>query len=76
MNNKTRLILEGVLAGAVVFETIALLRMQKTCGTLQIDCKSETEKDIYRMEIDDLDGLSKYRYIRLKVNKNADLSQH
>lgn len=71
---KTHLIIEGLLAGAVVLETIAILRMRKKCGTLQIDSKGE--KELYRFEIDDFDGLSKKKYVRLKVNNNADLSQH
>ena len=75
MNNKTRLILEGALVGAVIFETIALLRTKKTCGTLQIDSHNP-EKDLYRFEITDFDGLSKKKYVRMKVNNNADLSQH
>ena len=71
---KTHLLIEGLLAGAVVFEAIALLRMKKSCGTLQIDTKGE--KDLYRFNIDDFDGLSKRKYVRLKVDNNADLSQH
>ena len=71
---KTHLLIEGLLAGAVVCETIVLLRMRKTCGTLQIDTKGE--KELYRFEIDDFDSLSKKKYVRLKVNNNADLSQH
>ena len=71
---KTHLLVGGLLAGTVVAETIALLRMRKTCGILLIDQKGE--KELYRFEIDDLDGLSKKKYVRLKVNANADLSQH
>lgn len=71
---KTHLLIEGLLAGAVVCEAIVLLRMRKTCGTLQIDTKGE--KDLYRFNIEDFDGLSKKKYVRLKVDNNADLSQH
>ena len=71
---KTHLLVEGLLAGAVVFEVIVILKMRKTCGTLQIDHKGKNE--LYRFEIDDLDGLSKKKYVRLKVDNNADLSQH
>ena len=71
---KTHLLIEGLLAGAVACEAIAILRMKKSYGTLQIDTKGE--KDIYRFNIDDFDGLSKKKYVRLKVNNNADLSQH
>ena len=71
---KTHLLIEGVLTGLLVCETVAILRMKKTCGTLQIDSKGE--KELYRFEIDDLDGLSKKKYVRLKIDNNADLSQH
>ena len=43
-------------------------------GTLKID-HSDPEKDIYRIDINDLDKLSKKKLIVLKVNNNADLSQ-
>ena len=72
--NKTNLLVGGLLAGAVIGEAIAILRMRKTCGTLLIDKKGE--KELYRFEIDDFDGLSKRKYVRLKVNANADLSQN
>ena len=71
---KTHLLIEGLLAGAVLFEAAVIWRMKKTCGTLQIDSKGE--KEFYRFEIDDFDGLSKKKYVRLKVNNDADLSQH
>ena len=71
----TRLIVEGLLVGAVLCETIAIWRMRKTCGTLKIDHKSK-DKELYRFVIDDFDALSKKKYVRLKVDNNADLSQH
>lgn len=46
----------------------------RTAGTLKID-HSNPEKDIYRLEIDDLEGLSKKRKIVLKVDNGANLSQ-
>ena len=69
---KVHLLIEGLLAGLVVGETIVICRMKKTCGTLQIDQKGE--KELYRFNVDDLDGLSKRKYVRLKVDNNADLS--
>lgn len=72
--NKTNLIVGGVLLGTIVGEAIAIYRMKKTCGTLRIDNKGE--KELYRFEIDDFDGLSNKKYVRLKVDNNADLSQH
>ena len=43
-------------------------------GTLKID-HSDPEKDIYRIDIEDLDKLSKKKLIILKIDNNADLSQ-
>ena len=71
---KTHLIIDGVLAGLVIGEAIAIYRLRKTVGTLQIDHKGE--KDLYRFEIDDFDSLSKKKYVTLKVNNDANLSQH
>ena len=73
MTNKTNLIVSGLLAGLAVAEAIVIYRMKKTCGTLQIDQKGE--KELYRFEIDDFDALSKKKYVRLKVDNNANLSQ-
>ena len=72
MTNKTNLIVSGLLTGLAVAEAIVIYRMKKTCGTLQVDLKGE--KELYRFEIDDLDGLSKRKYVRLKVDNNANLS--
>ena len=44
-------------------------------GTLRID-HSNPEKDVYRFEIDDLDKLSKKKYVELKIDHNANLSQN
>ena len=71
--NKTNLIVGGLLAATIVGEAIAICRLRKSCGTLKIDSKGE--KELYRFEIDDFDGLSKRKYVRLKVDNNADLSQ-
>ena len=43
-------------------------------GTLKID-HSDPEKDIYRIDINDLDKLSKKKLIILKIDNNADISQ-
>lgn len=43
-------------------------------GTLRID-HSNPEKDIYRIDIDDLDKLSRKKRIVLKVDNHARLSQ-
>ena len=49
-------------------------RCRAISGTLKID-HSNPEKDIYRLEIDDLDKLDKRSRVYLKVDHNADLSQ-
>lgn len=43
-------------------------------GTLRIDSIS-TDKDIYRLEINNLDILVKRKVVVLKVDNDADLSQ-
>lgn len=45
-----------------------------TSGILRID-HSNPEKDIYRFEINDLDGLKGKKRIVLKIDHDADLSQ-
>lgn len=57
----------GMLAAA-----FATLRMR--AGVLMID-KTNPEKDIYRLEIDDLDNVSSKDFIILRVDSHADLSQ-
>lgn len=59
------LIVEGIIN--------MILKIRSTVGTMRIDRHSE--KDIYRLEINDLDGLSKKKYIVLRVDNDADLSQ-
>ena len=63
----------GVLVGSIISSIIFSIRYRKA-GTLRID-HSNPEKDVYRIEIDDLDGLSKKKHVILKVDNNADLSQ-
>lgn len=67
------LIITGVLIGSIVSNIIFFARY-KMAGTLRID-HSNPEKDVYRIEIDDLDGLSKKKRVILKVDNNANLSQ-
>lgn len=47
---------------------------RKPSGTLRID-HSNPEKDIYRIDIDNLDELSNKKEIILKVDNDAHLSQ-
>ena len=66
-------VLIGLLVGSIISNIIFFIRYRKA-GTLRID-HSDPIKDVYRIEIDDLDGLSKKRHVILKVDNNADLSQ-
>lgn len=66
------LILGAWVLGVVIGVLIA--HFEKPHGTLRID-HSNPEKDVYRMEFDDLDGLSKKTRVILKVDNNANLSQ-
>lgn len=56
-----------------VFSAI-LVKVRTSYGTLKID-HSNPEKDIYRFDVNDLDGLSNKKRITLKVDNHADLSQ-
>lgn len=58
----------GVIIGMLI------AHFEKPHGTLRID-HSNPEKDIYRMEFDELDTLSKKTRVILKVDNNANLSQ-
>lgn len=62
----------GVIFGSVVSNIERFVN--SASGTLRID-QSDSEKDVYRLEINRLDNLSKKRHVILKVDKNADLSQ-
>ena len=63
----------GAIIGCVVSNIIFFIRYRYG-GTLRID-NSDPEKDVYRFEIDDLNKLSKFKRIRLKVDHNSGFSQ-
>jgi hypothetical protein len=63
----------GVLVGSIIYAIIQGVSMAH--GTLRID-HSDPEKDVYRLEIGDLDKLNKKRYVELKIDHHADLSQN
>lgn len=70
--------MEFVWAGAILAFGV-FLGVFATCitiydGVIRID-QSNPEKDIYRLDIDDIDKLSKKKRILLKVDVHADLSQ-
>lgn len=62
----------GVIFGSIA---VCFLYFKRTeSGTLRID-QSDPEKDVYRLDIKNLDDLSKKKRIVLKVDPYADLSQ-
>lgn len=62
----------GIVIGCII--NILICRANSSSGTLRID-HTNPEKDVYRIEVDDLDKLSKKKRIILKVDNRADLSQ-
>ena len=66
----------GIIVGVTVtgvFSAI-LVKVRTSYGTLKID-HSNPEKDVYRFEIDDIENLHKKKFIVLKIDNDADLSQ-
>lgn len=62
----------GLLGGFILAYTVT--HMRDVSGVLKIDC-TNSKKDKYRFEIDDLTTLSKKKRIILKIDATADLSQ-
>ena len=62
----------GFMFGVVI--TIIVIMNKTTNGILKID-HSNPEKDVYRIELGDLDELSKKKTVILTVDNDADLSQ-
>ena len=62
----------GVIVGAII--CIFWQHVTMGHGTLRID-HSNPEKDVYRLEIDNLDQLNKKSRIHVKIDHHADLSQ-
>ena len=58
----------GIWIGVIISSIVLSLRYAKIHGTLKID-NSNPEKDVYRIEIDDLDNLSSKKRIVLNVVK-------
>lgn len=53
---------------------LVFMHFRSAHGTLRID-HSNPEKDVYRIEIDDLDALSRKKRVILEVDNSAILSQ-
>lgn len=66
------LVLAGLFVGFGV--AYAMFNLRCASGTLRID-HSNPEKDLYRLDIEDLVSLDKKTYFKLKIDHNADLSQ-
>lgn len=64
-----------ICAVCVVFGFIFGRLSIRTCGTLLID-GSSPEKDIWRLQMDTLDGIENRKRIILKVDPKANLSQN
>lgn len=64
--------LAGVAFGALISEVIWCI--QSARGTLKIDMNNP-EKDVYRIDIDNLDVLSKKKKLVCDIEKGVDLSQ-
>ena len=71
VNNLWVVFIVGILIGMVIATVI--YNVCKTAGVLKIDHTSP-DKDIYRIEIDDLSKLDHESRIILKIDHNADLS--
>ena len=65
------LFLGGVAIGIII--SMLLNFLKTSYGVLKIDI-SDSEKEMYRICLDDLDDLKKKKRIMLKVDSNADLS--
>jgi hypothetical protein len=65
-----------VACGAIVgWAVTTLVNMgRSSTGVLRID-HSNPEKDLYKLELGDLDELSKKSHLILTIDHNADLSQ-
>lgn len=62
----------GVIIGIILRKLFDLIR--SATGVLKID-HSNPEKDIYRIEIDELETLNRASKVILRVDHHADLSQ-
>lgn len=62
----------GCVVQAIVF--CIFKAVSSSFGVLKID-HSNPEKDVYRIVLGDLDNLKKKKYVELKIDHNADLSQ-
>lgn len=62
----------GMIIGSIISNIIFYYKVG--VGTLRID-HTNPEKDVYRIEMGDLDKLKKKKRLILKIDHDADLSQ-
>ena len=67
-------ILLGFILG-VVFANCYHVFIKTSCGVLKID-HSNPEKDLYLIEIENLEKLDNKREVVLRIDNKADLSQN
>lgn len=60
------------LVGSIV--TVLIIFLKSVRGTLRID-HSDPNKDIYRLDLDDLDVLTRKKLVILDIDHHANLSQ-
>ena len=60
------------LMGSIV--TVLIIFLKSVRGTLRID-HSDPNKDIYRLDLDDLDVLTRKKLVILDIDHHANLSQ-
>ena len=65
-------LISGFIFGMVI--TLIVVLSKTANGILKID-HSNPEKDVYRIELGDLDKLSKKKVVMLTIDNNAHLSQ-
>lgn len=65
-------VIVGFIFGVAI--TLIVVLNKTANGILKID-HSNPEKDVYRIELGDLDELSKKRTVILTIDNDADLSQ-
>lgn len=62
----------AAIGGSLI--TSLVYSFRSVFGILRID-RTNPQKDVYRFDIEDLDKIYKKKYVWLKIDKNADLSQ-
>lgn len=62
----------GIIVGILL--TTVIVTVKSAIGTLKIDT-TNPEKDLWRLDVHDLDKIAQKKYIILQVDKDAHLSQ-